>query len=166
VCSSDLPRSPLSCHPERSVGSAFLCPLSQKRAVLSPLPAILTSHRQPPENKITLGPAVAILDAASSLTPLFATLTKNTRGWGTSASFLCVSSAYSASPRYLFLSSKTVSCKLSAVSVRPVTPNSFIIRTSAKRARNSSRIRTSKTRHLNSFRIRTYEKTGEGSPAI
>jgi hypothetical protein len=69
------------------------------------------------------------LDAASSLTPLFATLTENTRGWGTSASFLCVSSAYSASQRYPFLSSTAVSCKLSPVSSPLSTPNSFAIRT-------------------------------------
>ena len=43
-------------------------------------------------------------------------------------------------------------------------PNPSIIRTYAKRARNSLRIRTSKTQDLKPFRIRTYEKTGEGDP--
>jgi hypothetical protein len=70
-------------------------------------------------------------------------------GRGTSASFLCVSSAYSASQRYLFLSSTAVRCKLAVVSSPRVTPNSFVIR-------------TSKTRCLKSFRICTYKKRGRG----
>ena len=116
------------------------------------------------------------LDAASSLTPLFATLTKNTRGWGTSASFLCVSSAYSVSQRYPFLSPTAVSCKLSPLSSPLAPTNSFTIRTSAKPATNPFRIRTSKTQHLKPFRtlrlravlarrIRIYKKTGEGAPS-
>jgi hypothetical protein len=123
------------CHPERSEGSWLVLPLAPtapfEQSLLcrrplflavgcelstinchppSPFPATLTSRPQPAENKTTSSPAVAILDAASSITPLFATLTKNTRGWGTSANFLCVSSA---SLRCLFLSSTAVSCKLS-----------------------------------------------------
>jgi hypothetical protein len=85
------PRSPLSCHPERSEGSAFrlsplhafsfnafsssdVCPFNFKlssacpersRRVnfppLTPFPATLTSHLQLAENKTTLSPAVATL---------------------------------------------------------------------------------------------------------
>src|SRR5690348_7773839 len=61
---------------------ALLRRLPQEYAALTPFPATHTSHLQPAENKITLTPAVVNLDAASSLTPLFATLTKNTRGGG------------------------------------------------------------------------------------
>jgi hypothetical protein len=80
------------------------------------------------------------LDAASSITPLFATLTKNTRGGG-----------------------YPLPVKIFSPSFRPTLANLFRIRTYEKRARNPFRIRTSKTRHLKPFRIRTYEKTpGEG----
>src|SRR5690242_10413178 len=61
---------------------ALLRTLPQKYAALTPFPATHTSQLQLAENKLTLTPAVANLDAASSLTPLFATLTKNTRGGG------------------------------------------------------------------------------------
>jgi hypothetical protein len=115
-------------------------------------PTPFSCHAAPPqltENTAALDPSSANLDAPSSLTPLFATLTKNTRGWGTSASFLCVSSAYSASQRYPFPSSTAVSCKLLPVSSPLVTtPNSSAILTSEKHTHNPFRIRTSKTQHL------------------
>ena len=113
---------------------------------------------------VPLSPFVAILDAASSISPVFATLTKNTRGWGTSASFLCGSSAYSASQRYPFPSSTAVSCKLLAVSSLFATPNSFRIRTSVKSARNPFRMSSFKTKDLKLFRMSIYKKTGGGGP--
>src|SRR5579872_3895576 len=62
--------------------SSFNFKLSTFNSCPTPFPAALRSCLQLLENKTTLSPAVANLDAASSLTPLFATLTKNTRGWG------------------------------------------------------------------------------------
>jgi hypothetical protein len=77
------PRSRLSCHPERSEGSAFrlsplhalsvsafsssdVCPFNSKLSSpnfppLTPFPATLTCHLQLSENKTTLSPAVATL---------------------------------------------------------------------------------------------------------
>jgi hypothetical protein len=143
------------CHPacpersrrERSEGSAFLRRLATRHSPLatsplSPFPSTLTSHAQLAENKNTLSPAVAILDAASSITPLFATLTKNTRGGG-----------YRFCP-LSFMASPTSHHSLPTIS--------FTIRTYEKRARNPRRIRTSKTQDLKPFRIRTYRKTGRG----
>jgi hypothetical protein len=111
-----------------------------------------------------LYPLVAILDAASSISPVFATLTKNTRGWGTSASFLCASSAYSASQRSPFPSSTAVSCKLLAVSFPLATPNSFRMRTFVRSARNPFRMSSFKTKNLKLFRMSIYKKIGEGVP--
>jgi hypothetical protein len=118
--------------------SSALCGLCV--SALSSLP--FQRHLQQPENKTTSGPAVAILDAASSLTPLFATLTKNTRGGG-----------YRFCP-LSFMASSTSHHSLPTIS--------FTIRTSEKRARNSRRIRTSKTQDLKPFRMNTYRKTREG----
>ena len=78
---------PLRCHPERSEGSAFLCPCTlsldwHKRSRPSPFPATLTNPLQITENKTTLSLVFVTLRTTSSLTPLFATLTKNTGGWG------------------------------------------------------------------------------------
>jgi hypothetical protein len=154
------PRHPL---PRPAFPAEHACPPSNRSCALSlngfnscsPLPLNIPNSK--PSTLQTTN-----LDAASSLTPLFATLTKNTRGRGTSASFLCVNSAYSASQRYPFLSSTAVSCKLLAVSFPRVTPNSFTIRTSAKHTHNPFRIRTSKTQNLKSFRICTYKKNGGG----
>jgi hypothetical protein len=144
----------LDCRSSLSFNIPTFKPSTRRRTPIS-------CHVAPPqltENTAAPNPASANLDAASSLTPLFATLTKNTGGWGMSASFLRVSSAYSASQRYPSLSSTAVSCELLAVSSPRVTPNSFRIRTSAKRTRNSHGIRTSKRQDLKSFRIRTYKK--------
>jgi hypothetical protein len=82
------------------------------------------------------------LDAASSISPLIATLTENTRGGG----YIFQSKFFS------FRSLTTRHSLLSTIS--------FKIRTSAKHTRNPSRIRTSKTQDLKPFRIRTYRKTG------
>jgi len=87
------------------------------------------------------------LDAASSISPLFATLTKNTRGGST--------------PQSKLLSFRNLTTRHSLLSTI-----SFTIRTYQKRASNPFGIRTSKTRDLNSFRICTYKKTprGVGAP--
>jgi|SRR5580704_12982857 hypothetical protein len=66
-----------SCAP--ATHRAGQCPAARELAPVSPFLATLTSDLQLPENKTTLSPAVAIPDAASNITPLFATLTKNTR---------------------------------------------------------------------------------------
>jgi hypothetical protein len=93
------PRSPLSCHPERSEGSAFrlsplhalslnafspsdVCPFNfrlssacpeRSRRVnfppLTPFPATLTSHPQLAENTATLSPAVATLTSRINPNP-------------------------------------------------------------------------------------------------
>jgi hypothetical protein len=52
-------------------------------APLIPFPATLASSLQPVENTATLNRVSANVDAASSISPLFATLTENTRGGGT-----------------------------------------------------------------------------------
>jgi len=125
----------LSAPSVRIHSSSGLCGL--RVSALSSLP--FQRHLQQPENKTTLGPTVAILDAASSITPVFATLTKNTRG-----------GACPVSP------DKALSVFCHTV------PIPFGIRTSEKHTRNPFRIRTSKTRHLKPFRIRTYKKRGGG----
>src|SRR5580693_4174360 len=99
---------------------------------------------------VPLSPFVAILDAASSISPVFATLTKNTRG-GVYSSF-STNSAHGASAPPDPLDP----CR------RPLATIPFKIRTYEKRARNSCRIRTSKTQDLKLFRMNTYEKNGEG----
>src|SRR5579864_3484975 len=65
-----------------SDSSSFNFKLSTFDSRPTPFPAARRSCLQLLENRTTLGPAFANVDAASSLTPLFATLTKNTRGWG------------------------------------------------------------------------------------
>ena len=85
---------PLRCHPERSEGSAFLCPCTlsldwHKRSRPSPFPATLTNPLQITENKTTLSLVFVTLRTTSSLTPLFATLTKNTGGGGGTDFSLC-----------------------------------------------------------------------------
>src|SRR5579863_1420269 len=50
------------------------------------LPAPVAVTVQPTENTTTSNPVSSNVDAASSLSPLFATLTKNTRGWGSHVS--------------------------------------------------------------------------------
>ncbi len=125
---------------------------------------------------------VDALDAVSSLSPLSATLTKNTRGWGgvPSISANSVPGVYPdrvgalrstraltstdpfAAPRSL--SSLPFDFKLSTVNL--LSPISFRIRTSAKCNRNLFTMNTSKTQDLKLFRINTYEKTGGGVPRL
>jgi len=179
------------CHPERSEGSAFLfspiralsvsafsspdvssfhfklsaaCPKRSRRAnslfnscpfnfdlstvnrlPVSPFPATLTDDSQLTENSATLSPVPATLTSRVNPNP-----------------FVCHS--YRKHPgahpsRQIFsFGNLTTNCS-------PLSTISFIIRTSAKRARNSRRIRTSKTQHLKPFRMNTYRKTGEGAPS-
>ncbi len=114
---------------------------------------------------------VDALDAASSISPLSATLTKNTGGWGGAPSF----SAYSVpsalksiralpstdplnAPRSL--SSLPFDFRLSTVNL--LSPISFRIRTYAKCSRNPFRMNTSKTKDLKPCRINTSIKRGRG----
>jgi hypothetical protein len=57
---------------------------------LSSLRAVNESNAQPTENKAASNPALSNVDAASSISPLFATLTKNTRGVGGTESSVAV----------------------------------------------------------------------------
>jgi hypothetical protein len=82
------------------------------------------------ESTANLNPTSANLDAASTISPLLATLTQNTRGWG-----------YRLTPSPLL-------AEYFLLSSHPPFANSFRIRTYEKRARNSRRIRTSKTQDL------------------
>ncbi len=82
-------------------------------------------------------------DAASSISPLSATLTKNTRGGG-----------------HILLAKSSLS-EVWPIVHSLLSPISFGIRTYAKRARNPFRMNTSKT-PLKSFRMNTYEKRGRG----
>ena len=145
---------PLRCHPERSEGSAFLCPCTlsldwHKRSRPSPFPATLTNPLQITENKTTL-----------SL--VFATLTR----LSTHKPFVCHSCEKH--PGSHLSSQRSFRSGFSRPNFLP-TPHSPLatkllrIRTYEKRACNSRRIRTCKTQDLKPFRIRTYEKTrGEG----
>ena len=98
------PRWPLSCHPERSEGSAFrLSPLhalsvsafsssdvclfnsklpSPNFPPLTPFPATLTSHLQLAENKTTLSPAVTTLTSRVKPNPFACHSYKKHPGWG------------------------------------------------------------------------------------
>ncbi len=102
---------------------------------------------------------VDALDAASSLSPLSATLTKNTGGWGSASSSQNLAAPNHRSP-----------VTAPVLSLPPVTSHhsritkSFIIRTYAKCSHNPFRMNTSKTQDLKLFRINTYEKTGGGVP--
>ena len=97
-------RSRLSCHPERSEGSAFrlstlhapsvsafsssdVCPFNFKLSTvnfppLTPFPATLTSHLQLSENKTTLSPAVATLTGLVKPNPFVCHSYKKHPGWG------------------------------------------------------------------------------------
>ena len=54
----------------------------QRPLFLTPFPATLTISLHLIENTANLNPTSANLDATSTISPLFATLTQNTRGWG------------------------------------------------------------------------------------
>jgi hypothetical protein len=104
---------------------------------LTPFPAALTCHLQLAENTAALSPAsVTLAD----------TVTHN--------SFVCRSCKKHRGVGY------TVQTKF--LSFPHASPDSFVIRISAKRAGNSRRIRISKTQHFKPFRIRIYGKTGRG----
>jgi hypothetical protein len=62
--------------------SSVSCTASQKRALARPFLVALVAPSQPTENATPSNPASANLDAASSISPLLATLTKKHRGWG------------------------------------------------------------------------------------
>jgi hypothetical protein len=100
------------CHPERSEGSAFPRPA---RPSLSPLlftPSTFSLFLSPP--LFSYSYALFCHNENDNLFAFrrFRTLSQKHPGWDMTASFLCLSSAYSASQRYLFLSSTAVSCKL------------------------------------------------------
>ena len=185
------PSHSIGCHPERSEGSAFLpilatshSPLATKsfRIPVSDLCVLCVSVFSSP-NLSSFNPDpsprylvsfVDALDAASSRSPLSATLTKNTRGWGGAPSF-SANSVPSALKSTRALPSTDLldapHCPPHCSSFfhqSPVTSHqsqvtkSFTIRTSANRTRNPFRMNTSKTKHLKLFRINTYEKTGGG----
>jgi hypothetical protein len=142
-CSSRLHQPyPSRCHPERSEGSAFASSL------FSPFDFKLST--------LNLFSFLDALDAASSLSPLSATLTKNTRGWGVPS--FSANSVPSALKSTRALPSTDPFDALHY----PLAPIPFRIRTCAKRARNPFRIRTSKTQDLKAFRMNTYEKTPGG----
>jgi hypothetical protein len=99
---------------------------------------------------------VDALDAASSISPVFATLTKNTGGWGT-PSFSANSVPSALKSTHALPSTDpfdALHCPLAAIP--------FTIRTYEKCTRNPCRMNTSKTQDLKLFRINTYEKTGGG----
>jgi hypothetical protein len=119
----------------------------------SPLhPNIPTFEPANPQTIPSITPLPTNLDAASSISPLFATLTENTRGGG----YIFQSKFFS------FRNLTTLHSLLVYPQASRTATISFRIRTSAKRARNPRRIRTSKTQHLKPFRMNTYEKRGRG----
>jgi hypothetical protein len=158
------PLHSIECHPERSEGSAFrFSPLCALRVSAFSSPSLSPFSFKP--STLNLFSSLDALDAASSVSPLPATLTKNTRGGGTSHASAKNSNR---NPSVLDFQLSTV-CPVYAEPRREIRrrvdcflPISFIIRTYAKRARNPFRIRTSKTQHLKPFRIRTYRKKGRG----
>jgi len=125
---------------------------------------------------------VDALDAASSISPVFATLTKNTGGWGVPS--FSANSVPGACPDLVGALKSTRALPstdpfdaphhppdcFSFFHQSPVTNHqsqvtkSFTIRTYAKCARNPCRMNTSKTQDLKLFRINTYEKNGGGVP--
>jgi hypothetical protein len=80
------PRAPKFCNsllpsPRPSLLATRHSPLAT--VPVTPFTATLTDLSQLTENPVTLNPVSANVDVASSISPLFATLTKNTRGGGT-----------------------------------------------------------------------------------
>jgi hypothetical protein len=96
-------------------------------------------------------PNLDALDAASSLSPLSATLTKNTGGVGHAQA-----SARNPEriPSPFNFKNSTFNC---------FSPNRFSIRTCEKFARNPSTMNSSKTQDLKLFRMNSSKKTGEGA---
>ena len=125
------PACPVRSRRERSEGSAFLSLLAARHsplaaAPLTPFLATLTAPPQLTENTAALNPSSANVDAASSLTPLFATLTKNTRGWGRplqSGSLSTDPSLMRSAPRYYMQSFSPFGFQLSTVNRPPQPPS-------------------------------------------
>jgi len=83
-----------SCRPLLRSGCAFLRPLSQSRAVLSPFPATPTGQLQLAENTTTLSPVVATLTGRVTHNPFVCHSYKKHPGWGyplQSKFFFCLS---------------------------------------------------------------------------
>ena len=124
---------------ELSFPDLFLSPLSLERSVIN---------------------LRLYLDAASSLSPLFAALTENTRGWGSHPSNKRVRNfPAAATDRGSRNTDHSSGFKL-ATHHSSFAPNSSRIRTYERRDRKPFGIRTSKTKHLKPFRMNTYKKTG------
>jgi hypothetical protein len=124
------------------------------------------------------------LDAASSISLLFATLTENTGGWVSAiVNFFAAQTEFiPAKPGVCAFLRQSTSERSEAkgpqelknLVVDPVTSNKSPVTASAlflppvtshqSQACNSCRIRTSKTQDLKPFRMNTYRKTGEGDP--
>jgi hypothetical protein len=152
-CSAHLhPLYSNSCHPERSEGSAFASSLF--------FPFNFKLLARSVVEGSTLNPLSFLdaLDAASSLSPLSAALTKNTGGWG-----IPFSSANSVPSGLKSTRALPSTDPLDALRY-PLAAIPFRIRTSPKRARNPFRIRTSETKDLKPFRMCTSKKTGRGGP--
>jgi len=135
-----LPRRPSysnRCHPERSEGSAFL---------FSPI-RVLTVFLASPLFSYSYALFCHHENDNLFVFTRFRTLSQKHPGWGH------------------LLQTKIFSFGNLATHYSPLSTISFIIRTSAKHARNTSRIRTSKTQDLKPFRMNTYRKTGEGAPS-
>jgi hypothetical protein len=115
----------------------------------NPFLATRASHLRRTQNRTTSNPQSAnvdAVDAASSLSPLPATLTKSTRG-----------GVYLFPPKNLFSSFSRLLARHSSLATK-----SFTIRTSGKHLHNPIRMCTSKTKHLKLFRMSTYRKKGRG----
>ena len=158
----------------RSVAQASACALSSPQLKSTPASAPPDPFDDSPlvcpeplRAPIPLSPFITILDAASSISPVFATLTKNTRG-GVYSTF-SANSLHSASPGPVgALKSTRTQSPTGPFDARhrPIAAIPFNIRTSEKHPRNSFRIRTSKTNGLKLFRMNTYKKTREGGPLL
>src|ERR1700734_1855730 len=122
-------------------------------SLLNPFLATRASHLRCTENRATSNPQEAnvdALDAASSLSPLLVTLTKNTRG-----------GVYLFQPENLFSSFSRLLARHPSLA-----PKSFTIRTSGKCTPNPIRMCTSKTNDLKLFRMSTSKKTGRGEGLV
>ncbi len=123
---------------------------SVRRSLPTRLPGALSAKGHWTLATIPRSPLAAILDAASSISPVFATLTKNTRGWGVSR---LLRPAWGQSP---------LACHDCPVHPEPARERSRSAR--IQRAANSFIINTYKTdtkqTTLTTRRINTYEKTG------
>jgi hypothetical protein len=104
-------------------------------------------------------PNVDALDAASSISPSSATLTKNTRGGGTSQSSEKNSNRNLPALNFQLL----VLSAVEGSAFNRLSPNSRRIRTSAKHSPNPFGIRSIKTQDLKPFRMCSSKKTGVGS---